>query len=227
MGVYHVPHHRQSASVAWLRLFHLHDILPGMACQSIPMILWSSLSYALVFPQNVFIAVIIETFAEIRVQFQQMWGSRGGTADSDSSQVLCSDQKGWHMVTIDENKPRGLAPPIFQGILKTAWFHILILLLVLANAVTMATITFNHRKERENKFDGYYYVEVVFTALFDLEAIFKIWCLGLRGYFRRSIHKFELLLAVTTSLHIIPIFYRTQCTYFQVHFSTFNPLIGC
>ena len=34
-----------------------------------------------------FIAVIIETFAEIRVQFQQMWGSRGGATKSDSSQV--------------------------------------------------------------------------------------------------------------------------------------------
>jgi hypothetical protein len=38
--------------------------------------------------QNVFIAVIIETFAEIRVQFQQMWGSRGGAAESDASQVF-------------------------------------------------------------------------------------------------------------------------------------------
>ena len=35
-----------------------------------------------------FIAVIIETFAEIRVHFQQMWGSRGGTTDSDTSQVV-------------------------------------------------------------------------------------------------------------------------------------------
>ena len=37
--------------------------------------------------QNIFIAVIIESFAEIRVQFQQMWGSRGCDAESDSSQV--------------------------------------------------------------------------------------------------------------------------------------------
>jgi len=37
--------------------------------------------------QNIFIAVIIESFAEIRVQFQQMWGSRGTDTDSDSSQV--------------------------------------------------------------------------------------------------------------------------------------------
>ena len=37
--------------------------------------------------QNVFIAVITETFAEIRVQFQQKWDSADNTADSDSSQV--------------------------------------------------------------------------------------------------------------------------------------------
>ena len=42
--------------------------------------------YFLLF-QNIFIAVIIESFAEIRVQFQQMWGSRGSDAESDSSQV--------------------------------------------------------------------------------------------------------------------------------------------
>ena len=58
--------------------------------------------------------------------------------------------------------------------------------------------------------------QVVFTALFDLEALFKIWCLGIHGYWRRSAHKFELLLVITTTLHIIPVLYRTQVTYFQV-----------
>ena len=37
-----------------------------------------------------FIAVIIETFAEIRVQFQQMWGSHD-TASERSSMVCCRD----------------------------------------------------------------------------------------------------------------------------------------
>ena len=65
------------------------------------------------------------------------------------------------MVTIDENKPRGLAPPFCQRILKTAWFHILILLLVLANAITTATIYFDHINTNPwNKKDGYYYSEV-------------------------------------------------------------------
>lgn len=34
-----------------------------------------------------FIAVIIETFAEIRVQFQQMWGARGQETQIEHKQV--------------------------------------------------------------------------------------------------------------------------------------------
>lgn len=37
--------------------------------------------------KNVFIAVITETFNEIRVQFQQMWGVRGHISGSSASQV--------------------------------------------------------------------------------------------------------------------------------------------
>lgn len=38
--------------------------------------------------KNVFIAVITETFNEIRVQFQQMWGVRGHITNKTASQVL-------------------------------------------------------------------------------------------------------------------------------------------
>ena len=62
--------------------------------------------------------------------------------------------------------------------------------------------------------------QVCFTLLFDLEAIFKIWCYGFHGYFKRSVHKFELILAICTTIHIIPICYRTQFTYFQVRHKT-------
>lgn len=43
--------------------------------------------------QNVFIAVIIETFAEIRVQFQQMWGSRSSTTSTATTQVQPSQSQ--------------------------------------------------------------------------------------------------------------------------------------
>ena len=63
--------------------------------------------------------------------------------------------------------------------------------------------------------------QVVLTVLFALEALFKIWCLGLRGYLRRSLHVFELVLVAGTSLHIIPVLYRSPIIFFQVS------LFGC
>ncbi|CAH8668132.1 unnamed protein product [Dicrocoelium dendriticum] len=63
--------------------------------------------------KNVFIAVLIETFAEIRVQFQQMWSPRH-TTDADSSKVFQSDGDTWKLVPVHESKLRGLAPKFFQ-----------------------------------------------------------------------------------------------------------------
>ena len=75
--------------------------------------------------------------------------------------MLFLDGDGWKMITIDENKPKGLAPQFCQRILKTAWFHILVLFMVLANAVTTATIYFDHINiDPWNEKDAYYYTEV-------------------------------------------------------------------
>jgi len=91
---------------------------------------------------------------------------------------------------------------------------------IVANAIVTATMHFKTEThediQRDLVTDKYYYIEVGFTIFFDLEALFKIWCLGPRGYFRQSIHKFELLLTVGTSIHIVPNFYLTAFTYFQV-----------
>ncbi|EMP29769.1 Sodium leak channel non-selective protein [Chelonia mydas] len=66
-------------------------------------------------PPNVFIAVIIETFAEIRVQFQQMWGSRSSTTSTATTQMFHEDAAGgWQLVAVDMNKPQGRAPACLQ-----------------------------------------------------------------------------------------------------------------
>lgn len=75
-------------------------------------------------------------------------------------------------MTIDENKPRGLAPPFCQRILKMAWFHILILILVLANAIVTATIHFEHRRVKLNKIDAYYYAEVRYYINTEVDFIY-------------------------------------------------------
>lgn len=61
------------------------------------------------------------------------------------------------------------------------------------------------------------HLQIAFTIFLDLETIFKVWCLGWRGYFKHSIHKFELLLSIGTTLHIIPALYLSGFTYFQVN----------
>ncbi|XP_039286526.1 sodium leak channel non-selective protein isoform X2 [Nilaparvata lugens] len=168
--------------------------------------------------KNVFIAVITETFNEIRVQFQQMWGIRGGgMSNKSASQILTGNDMGWKLVTLDENKHSGLAPPVCQKILRSASFRLLMMGIILANGLVTATMHFKHDgRPRHVFYENYYYIEFGFTILLNLEALFKIWCLGFRGYFKHSYHKFELLLVIGTTIHVLPSLYNSELTYFQV-----------
>lgn len=88
---------------------------------------------------------------------------------------------------------------------------------ILANGIVTSTMRFKHdERPRQDYYENYYYIEVGFTIFLDLETIFKIWCLGWRGYWKHSIHKFELLLAIGTTIHVLPGLYMTGFTYFQV-----------
>lgn len=66
--------------------------------------------------------------------------------------------------------------------------------------------------------DQLLFPQLCFTIFLNLESLFKIWCLGFRTYFKQSIHKFELLLAIGSTLHIIPYLYLSGFAYFQVFF---------
>ncbi|VDM31031.1 unnamed protein product [Hydatigera taeniaeformis] len=173
--------------------------------------------------KNVFIAVLTETFAEIRVQFQQMWSPRIAT-DTDFSKIFQFDGTSWKLVPVHERKSRGLAPRfVEETLLKSTGFNIVIMLLVLANAITAAGQHFNHQRVRHDDYDeqihmdGFYFAELGFTMVFNLEAAFKIWCLGWRTYWSRSLFKFELMLCIGTTLHCIPQLYRTEFTYLAFH----------
>lgn len=130
---------------------------------------------------------------------------------------MTGDDRGWKLVTLDENKHGGLAPEFCHTILRSPHFRLLVMGVILANGIVTATMHFKHDgRPRSVFYWKYYYIEVGFTILLNLETIFKIWCLGWRGYWKHSIHKFELLLAIGTTIHVIPGFYMTGFTYFQV-----------
>ncbi|XP_033842878.1 sodium leak channel non-selective protein isoform X1 [Periophthalmus magnuspinnatus] len=166
--------------------------------------------------KNVFIAVIIETFAEIRVQFQQMWGSRSSTTSTATTQMFHEDAAGgWQLVAVDVNKPHGRAPACLQQLMRSSVFHMFILSMVAVDVIVAASNYYKGENYRRH-YDEFYLAEVAFTVLFDLEALLKIWCLGFTGYISSSLHKFESLLVVGTTLHIYPDLYHSQFTYFQV-----------
>ncbi|XP_030767372.1 sodium leak channel non-selective protein isoform X2 [Sitophilus oryzae] len=185
---------------------------------------WMAVSYfsTLIFflawlVKNVFIAVITETFNEIRVQFQQMWGIRGHISNSSASQILIGDDRSWKLVTLDDNRHGGAAPEFCQKVLQSPYFRSLVMGVILANAIVTASMSFKHDKRpRQVFYEKYYFLELGFTILLNMEVIFKIWCLGWRGYWKHSIHKFELLCAIGTTIHVIPGCYMTGFTFFQV-----------
>ena len=169
--------------------------------------------------KNVFIAVITETFNEIRVQFQQIWGEREHLAGSSTQQVLRGDNRKWNLVTVDEFRQKGLAPKFCHAIIKHPAFHVLVMTVTVANAIVTATISFRYtrnQKPREFFFQHHRKLEIGFVIFYNLEALFKIFCLSFRGYISRTIHKFEFLLCIMTTIHIFPGLFLTPISIFQV-----------
>ncbi|XP_031343875.1 sodium leak channel non-selective protein-like isoform X3 [Photinus pyralis] len=207
--------YQASSQEGWVFImYRAIDSLPGWRA----VLYFSTMIFFLAWlVKNVFIAVITETFNEIRVQFQQMWGVRQQIQNSTASQILTGDDRGWKLVTLDENKHAGLAPNVCHKILRSPHFRLLVMCIILANGVVTATMHFKHdERPRSDFYTKYYYIEIGFTVVLNFETIFKIWCLGWRGYWKHSIHKFELLLAIGTTIHVIPGFYMSGFTYFQV-----------
>ncbi|MCL4123606.1 UNVERIFIED_CONTAM: hypothetical protein GTU68_015108, partial [Idotea baltica] len=134
------------------------------------------------------------------------------------SQVLRGDNQVWKLLYVDDNKPKGWAPPYFLKYIQSALFYLVIMTAIVANAMVAASLRFEHdsNKNRIDFYQHYYYMEIGFTLFFDLEVLIKLWCMGFRGYFRLTIHKFEFLLAIGTTIRLIPSLFMTSLTYFQV-----------
>lgn len=112
--------------------------------------------------KNVFIAVITETFNEIRVQFQQMWGIRNQLDQNNATKILNGDDSGWQLIVIDENKTGGRAPSVCHRILRSPYFRLSVMTVILANGIVTATMHFKHDgKPREHFYQNYYYIEVI------------------------------------------------------------------
>ena len=106
--------------------------------------------------------------------------------------------------------------------LQSPFYHVLIILVTLSNACVTASISFKHtpdQKPREHFFQYQKKLEIGFTIFYDLEVFFKIFCFSFNGYIDRTIHKFELILAIMTTIHVLPIngLFLSWISIFQVY----------
>uniref|UniRef100_A0A7E4UYD6 Sodium leak channel NALCN n=1 Tax=Panagrellus redivivus TaxID=6233 RepID=A0A7E4UYD6_PANRE len=168
--------------------------------------------------KNVFIAVITETFAEIRVQFSEMWTKTDVTLDDDFKQRIENTDDGWRLIRLDTD-PKHLSGRIkaLQRVLRSTAFQCVVVALVLANALINASFVYQHDATDEIRRRMYYYIEVGFTILFNFESAVKIICYGFCAYWKRNIFKFEFILCLGSSLNVVRYLYdRNYFTYFQV-----------
>lgn len=168
--------------------------------------------------RNVFIAVFTETFNDIRVQFQQMWGERQALAGEGVPRILKGDDLGWKLVEVDDNQSNTRwVPQYAKKFLNSAAFQVIVLLAIVGNVALSASIKFEHDgRPREEFFNHIYWWEVGFTIFFNIEALFKILCLGFHCYWTRTSHRFEFCLALGCTIHIIPSLFMTELADFQV-----------
>ncbi len=118
------------------------------------------------------------------------------------------DKRSWKLITVHGNKYTGIAPAFCHKILGSPAYHIIIIIVTVANALIISTIQFKHtsdQKPREFFFQDQRTLEIYFTVFYDVEVVFKIFCLSFSGYFKPTIHKFEFMLAVATTIHVLPI----------------------
>lgn len=168
--------------------------------------------------RNVFIAVFTETFNEIRVQFQQMWGERQALAGEGVPRMLKGDDNGWKLVEVDESQSTThWVPQYAKRFLNSAAFQVIVLLAIVSNASLLASIKFEHDgRPRDAFYNHIYWWEVGFTIFFNIETLFKIACLGFNCYWTRTSHRFEFFLAIGCTINIIPALFMSELTDFQV-----------
>uniref|UniRef100_A0A0N5A4C0 Sodium leak channel non-selective protein n=1 Tax=Parastrongyloides trichosuri TaxID=131310 RepID=A0A0N5A4C0_PARTI len=168
--------------------------------------------------KNVFIAVITETFAEIRVQFSEMWQKNDVAIEEEFKTKIEKGANGWNLVRLD------LDPKIVTGkyqiistILHSVFFQAFVITFVLANAFVNASFFWAHNESDIKRKELYYKIECVFTVIFNVECLVKIMCFGFSQYWKRNVFKFEIILAVGSTLNVVPMFYdKNIFTYFQV-----------
>lgn len=144
--------------------------------------------------KSVFIAVITETFADLRSQLYLKNWRTNRRVTGLSSEIIQDDGNGWHLVAIKEEWTKTKAFNRARQFLTSKYFRFMTWTLLAVEALVQAI----NGPQRP-------ILQLVFTIIFDIESLFKIWCVGIKSYWKIPVYRFELFLAVGSSLCIGPV----------------------
>ena len=145
--------------------------------------------------KNVFIAVVSETFADIRSLYMYSRKSSKRTSARLASQVIKDGSRGWHLVSVDHEAVKGHAPLRIRQLVHSVYFKYTMWFFVLVDALLQALLPYSSRK----------FAQFGFTIIFDLEVLLKITCMGFRPYLVSRMHVTEFVLAVGSTVCALPI----------------------
>lgn len=142
--------------------------------------------------KNVFIAIITEAFADLRLQVSKSQvPQQTQQKEMESVKVLRKTENSLHLEHKNEVSRRSWIKQVVFRATHSMVFQILILCLVFADAILQSFF---------NEKDYVRYLQIAFTVLFDLEALLKIIGLGRRNYFQSSQCQFEFLVCIGSSI---------------------------
>lgn len=156
--------------------------------------------------KNVFIAVVSETFADIRSLYMYSRKSSKRTSARLASQVIRDGGTGWHLVSVDHEAAKGHAPLRIRQIVNSMYFKYTMILFVVVDAIVQATVQYASRR----------YVQFGFTIVFDIEVLLKISCMGFRPYLLRRMQLTEFILAVGSTVFALPILISEKAAFLAV-----------
>ena len=156
--------------------------------------------------KNVFIAVVSETFADIRSMYMYSRKSSKRTSARLASQVIKDGGTGWHLVSVDHEAHKGHAPLPVRQIVNSVYFKYTMILFVVVDAIVQATVKYPRRR----------YAQFGFTIVFDLEVLLKISCMGFRPYLLRRMQLTEFILAIGSTVFALPILISEKAAFLAV-----------
>lgn len=156
--------------------------------------------------KNVFIAVVSETFADIRSLYMHSRKSSKRTSARLASQVIKDGGTGWHLESVDHEAAKGHAPLPIRQVVHSVYFKYTVWFLVLMDALLQALLPYSSRR----------YAQFGFTIIFDFEALLKISCMGFRPYLVSRMHVTEFVLAVGSTLFALPILISETAVFLAV-----------